>query len=183
MVELGTPPHNPIFEETWPKVEVVQDAPEIKSPLPKHIQAQINNALTESQEQREELLKIEAVFQALEAKYWKNFDRSKFSIKVAPLLREEIDYLWYELFILINNKWVEIAYINEDWETVIDLTKIKIDDFKHLLAKKASWNYFIRSKDWKLSFYIKKLWKSFPVESRYFTNGIMKYKNIQPKKD
>lgn len=126
--------------------------------------------------------KIESVFKNLEEKN-PDFDRENFKIEKAPLLQEEIDYLWYELFIISNKKGVELYFVDNEWETIIDLTKLKTDDFKHLLVKKASKNYFIRSENWRLSFYINEFKKSFPVKSRYFTNAIMKYENIQPKKD
>jgi hypothetical protein len=181
MADIGLAPQNPwlAHETTQPKTEIVKPAPKIKSKLPEYIQNQADEIINQSKEKKEIELKIESVFEALENRY-SNFDRTKFKIDIAPLLQEEIDYLWYELFIVSNNQGIEISFVDNTGETIIDLQSIKLDDFKHSLTKKASWNYFIRWEDWRLSFYISENWKSYWVKHRHFTNAIIKYENIQP---
>ena len=177
MAELWAPshsPYNPSFEDNQPKIEIVQPAQKRKTWLPENIQRQVDNITQKIKERKEEELKIESVFQALEQRFWAKFDRKQFDISISNLTQEEIDYLWYEVFLLSKKWWFELSYINEKWKIIVDLTKIDINSFKNLLLWKNWWWNLWKYESWQL-FYRWEDGNKYTAESKKFLNHIFKF--------
>ncbi len=158
MADTGLPPQSPWLDyDAQAKFELVQAASEVKSTLPNHIQTQVKWIMQESREKKEKELKIQEVFQALENKY-PDFDRSKFKIEISGLSQEDLDYLWYEVFLLYSKDWKLLSYIKDNWETILDMTTFE-PYWDNTLAKnidKYMWFFIWIWEDWK--WYVK-FWK------------------------
>ena len=153
------PPYNPDTKElTKPKVEIVQTVSKIKSPLPEHIQKQVDNITKQTNEQKETQLKIEVVFQALENKY-PDFDRTKFKIQISWLNKKDLNYLWYWVFLLYSKESKLLSYIKDNWETILDMTNFEpyMDSFEENMMKHIGIEIWIW-KDWKWYKRSKKHW-------------------------
>ena len=160
MADTGLPLQNPWLEQlSQPKAEIVQIAPKLKSNFPDHIQTQVDDIMQESRENKEKELKIQAVFQALESRY-PDFDKAKFRVEISGLTQEDLDYLWYWVFLLYSKDWKLLSYINDNWETILDMSTFD-PYWDNTLAKNidkymwfiiwiwGDWKWFIQRWNWK----------------------------------
>ena len=160
MADTGLPQNNPWLDyETQPTALVVQGAQERKTWLPNYIQTQVDDIMQESKERKENELKIQAVFNALENRYT-DFDRTKFNIKVSWLTQEDLDYLGYWVFLLYSKDWKLLSYIKDNWETILDMTTFdpywdntlaeNIDKYMwFIIWVWEDWKWFIQRWNWK----------------------------------
>ena len=159
MPDTGLPPQNPWQDyEPQPKVEVIQDTSKLQSNIPEHIQVQVDEVMQESRERKEKELKVESVFQALEEKFWNQFDRSKFSITISWLWERDLNYLWYWVFLLHSKDWKLLSYIKDNWDTIIDMTNFNpyLDSFEKNMMNHIwitmwiweDWKWFLNDESW-----------------------------------
>ena len=125
---------------------------------PKNIQNQVNQVMQESKEKKEIELKIQSVFQALEEKFWGQFDRTKFSITISWLLERDLNYLWYGVFLLHSKDGKLLSYIKDNWDTIIDMTNFNpyLDSFEKNMMNHIwitmwiweDWKWFLNYESW-----------------------------------
>ena len=158
MEDIGVPAQNPwLYQETQSKIEIIKPAPKIKSNIPEYIQIQADEIINWTREEKEIELKIQSVFKALENKY-KDFDRTKFDIKISWLKQSEIDYIWYWIFLLYSKDWKLLSYIKDNWKTLLDMTKFNpyMDSFEENMMKYLwieiwiwqDWKWFLNDEYW-----------------------------------
>lgn len=137
--------------ETWWKT---CEKPKVKPEI-----AETFNWSKEERQKLNESVLVENVRKKLIAKYpeQKCFFETAI-IKVMELWKDIKEYndvkkqLWTDIFLLFSADWKLLSYLDNNWNTMFDISNFDFDnDFKNLVLKKNFNVYFFRDKkDWKL---------------------------------
>lgn len=157
------------IEEWWKKCEAPKIKPEI---------AETFNWSKEERQKLNESFLVENVKKKLIEKYPEQkcfFDNA--DIKIMELWKDIKEYnevkgkLWTDVFLLFWTEWKLLSYLDQDWNTIFDISNFNFDDdFANLLWKKKLNKYIRKNEKWFLEYYYD--WEIFPQWSPEFNTII-----------
>lgn len=139
---------------------------------PANVEEYLAKVSNSTKEQLEGDKKIQEVFRKLEERFWESFDRKNFDIKSCWLTQEEIEIFWNEIFTLLNKQTERLVYINQDWETLLDMIDFKpFGSSLHKSLLNKAWTDYKQDEKWR--WILIRKWKEYLQWTEVFNNFIL----------